>query len=148
MHARSEPNALVRALDEACGLVDVAYLHACSGLNDPTAFRALLRFLESGVWAVNLGELQFEEEQLRLLLQCVKASDITHMFYECDALPPGRKDEFLAAIRSNRSKHDRWVIKPGRHAMNLSISNCTHMWFNPAEHTVNGGRRRSAKHNV
>ena len=119
--------------------VDVAYLHGCTGLHDADAFRALVRFLRRGkVWAVNLGELEFEEAQLDELTRALEESNVTHMFYECANLDARRKDAMREAVRTNRSKHRRWSMadmeeEEGR----LSILACRQMWFNPMDHTVN-----------
>ena len=143
VRTRSDPSVLIDVLRAAAGSVDVAYLHMCTGLHDPDAFDALCGFLTSGVWAVNLGELSFTSAQLAALLQTIRASDVTHMFYECASLPTGFKDALREAIRSNRKKHDRWRLQEGDEASNYCVRHCTQMWFDPMEHTVNGGLRRS-----
>jgi hypothetical protein len=119
--------------------VDVAYLHGCTGLHGESAFRALLDFLRKGqVWAVNLGELELGEAQLDELTKALEESSVTHMFYECESLGPGRKDAMREAVRRNRSKHRRWSMADvGDEEGRRSILQCRQMWFNPMSHAVN-----------
>lgn len=134
MKNRNESEFLIALLEAAQGwTVSVAYLHMCTGLHHQTAFSKLLVFLRTtNLWAINLGELEFTAEQLEELLCAIQNSLITHMFYECDALPLGMKDRFRHAIRHNRRKHNMWQLG---HGHDPAIRNCTNMWFDPLNHS-------------
>lgn len=135
MANRDDAQFVQRVLEEGAGC-EVAFLHMCTGFHDPLAFRKLCAFLKTPpLWAANLGELSFDPEQLEELLATVQASEVTHMFYECDALPDGVKTALRDAIRANRAKHTRWHLTGGAH--DTIVHQCTNMWFDPIRHKVN-----------
>ena len=118
--------------------LDVAYLHQCVGFETDAAFGHLLRFLRtSTVWAVNLGELNFSSVQLDALTDALRASHVTHMFYECDHLPSGMKESWRGILRCNREKHSRWLLSDADKEGQVSILECTNMWFDPVRHARN-----------
>lgn len=137
MTRRSDAGFMASLLRGACGRADVAYLHLCTGLHEDHAFRELLRFLASGVWAVNLGELCLSPSQRKQLLVALSDTDVTHMFYECTALDVGEKEAFLTTVRANRRKHTRWILREGDAEHNAVVLSCTNMWFDPVNHGVN-----------
>jgi hypothetical protein len=114
--------------------VQVAYLQGATSL-EGVNYDKLLAFLVRGmVWSVNLGEVCFTGSKLALLVEALKKSNVTHMFYE---LPHGElKDELRDVIRENRKTNLRWMLS-NDYDQNEVIHAVNKNWFDPMGHTCN-----------
>ena len=66
--------------------VQVAFLQGALPLQGGL-FSRLLRWIERGdLWALNLGELNFSVPQLAALERSLRASSVSHLFYECTVM--------------------------------------------------------------
>ena len=128
---------LERLLSHACrDTLQVAFLQGATPLASPELFPLLERLLrETGVFSVNLGEIRLSDEQCGALATALRASQVTHMFYEC-AFAGEWKGTFKGIIAANRSKHTRWQLSDDE-TQNAVIYACTKNWFNPTRHPCN-----------
>jgi hypothetical protein len=103
------PSCSARALAPAA---QVAFLQGMVPLQDDALFPRLHDLLtQCPVWSVNLGELRFSEAQCEKLAETLRASGVTHLFYECTVAGQW-KEEFRDIIRINRAKHGMWRFGP------------------------------------
>ena len=116
--------------------IQVAFLQGTVPFESDVLFPRLLDMLTLlPMWSVNLGELRFSEEQCARLAEALRASGVTHMFYEC-TVAGSWKDEFREIIRENRQKHGFWKFGPDAE-QNRVILSAVKSWFVPTSHKSN-----------
>ena len=156
-----EATAVVNALQKVLASrkpIQVAFLQGATPLQTPEGFKLLCALLtRCPVWSLNLGEIEFSEAQHERLVETLKTSSVTHMFYDEKYCGAGRKkkksdpsgeaqeeaaeekslkEELMDTIRDNRKKHALWKLSNDS-AQNAVIKEVTKNWFNPLNHGVN-----------
>lgn len=110
--------------------IQVAYVQGLRALEGERGVRLLIKILMLGhCWAVNVGEVRMSTPLLRMFLDALPDTAVTHMFYCCEWAGPTNKRKMRSIIRSNRKKHDRWDCV--RHPLARGVDK---MWFNPRQH--------------
>ena len=101
---------MTRMINARC--VQVAFLQGTTLFEKPEFFSMLCTFIvQCDVWSINLGEINLSRDKLDILLEKIKGSHVSFMFYECKFLPRNMKRKsFFKAIIANRKKHRRWIF--------------------------------------
>ena len=146
LHAHKTEEAQTDYLLSNIPAVQVAYLQGMRA-----TFEVLTAFItRTGVWSLNLGEIRFTVDELTVLEECIKKSQVTHMFMQDETLTDCDKDmrrrgwkigrwkmRFRDAIRLNRKKHRRYLLAVGAEKQNAVIRQAKKNWFNPLQHDEN-----------
>lgn len=131
---------LQACLDESAP-VQIAFLNELTELATPAGFAVLCKFLESsGVWAVNLGEIEFSREQCSMLARAMEFGGIGFAFVEGGLVGADAVSEIKQALRRVRLQRrangtEPWLLQadstqPTVAEQNAIIKQCRKMWWN------------------
>jgi len=113
--------------------VQIAYLNVAA-MNQPLNFKLLCDFIQQkNVWAINLGECEFNGWQCAELIRSVQQSNICFMFVDIIFVGMGTVSILKSIIRQHRQKKlsPPWLLGENR-IQNCIIMQCTKMWWNPS----------------
>jgi hypothetical protein len=118
------------------------YLEGCDVHKNEEVFKLVLKVLQcQGVWLVNLGEIQLNDSYLTQLLQALRMSTITHLYYEQNYLPgcgaSYKRTNFDPILHTNRRKASRHRLCDTNHEQNWLIFQDNKSWFPPMRHSYN-----------
>ena len=124
---------LLKYLMESNLRVQILYANDAK-LNEAITFEILLALLKKKtIWAVNMGECVFSQEQCKMLLHVVE-HDSCVAFMFVDAIYVGnvavRALKDVIRTRRRKSMNAPWLLGENQE-QNSVIFQCRSMWFNP-----------------
>ena len=111
--------------------VQIAYLNV-SAMNNPINFKLLCDFIQNKkVWAINLGECEFNKQQCQDLIKSIQNSNICFMFVDVIFVGTSTVTRLKSVIREHR---DAMISPPWLFGndmkQNLITMQCKKMWWN------------------
>lgn len=114
--------------------VQIAYFNS-PAFAAPEVFPLLLNFLAlTDVWAINLGEIQFTQEQCQLLICALGRSRVGFAFVDAVLVGGEMVRALKDVLKANRERlrlagDEPWLLSANE-AQNRVIRKCDKMWFN------------------